>query len=524
MKVKTSYILIAIIVLGFFLRFYKLSTNFLFSIDQSEDLYRLQEIADIVKSGKFTNLPIKGEAGTDNSGMGVPIGTYSVYTGVFYFYFLLPIAVAVSFSPFGLTVFFALLNIGSIPLVYFAGKELFNKKTGLIAAYLYAVSYWVNAFARTIWTPSPEPVFVLISLCLMLLVKKGKIILWPLLLFSISALSQIHDSGYYYSGYFLLLIFCLKLPLPKKLSNWAISILCFLLPIFPTVLNEFMTGFKLVPQVINAFNTGANSGSLQIYDLLLKFWNFWTTVVNPWQYNTYLKDVYGVWGNIIQISSLIISVVLLVGGMALLNKKDISKKVFISFLITFIALPYLTKIYYRDDQIGLVFWGSAFSLIGSFPIIFLWQASVIDLIWNTGKIGKFVTALILVCFAIVNIFTEHNHIWEKKGDPRFNYGDKLKIVEAIKQDLGDRKYSFNFLDEAIDGGKEFLYLLDYTKTDRPVNFKGKPYVGSSLIEYKLLEGEPEVEYTVATRPNWSRFGTDSQMVAQSGDLVLYKNH
>ncbi len=253
-KNKTAiFVLLGAIIFGLILRFNKLSTNFVFGKDQSEDMYKLAEIASTIKNGQFTNLPLIGEPGTDRTRTQTPNKDYTVYTGVFYFYFLLPVAVAASFNPFLVTTFFAFLNALTIFVVYLAAKELFDRKTGFISAFLFAVSFWPNVFARAIWTPSMMPFFVSLSFYLLILIKKGKTHFWPLFAFFVSALSQIHNSGYFYLVLFIALVLVLKPKLPKTFMGRILPTILFFIPVFPTLVNEFNTGFRFIPQVFKAF-------------------------------------------------------------------------------------------------------------------------------------------------------------------------------------------------------------------------------------------------------------------------------
>jgi len=157
-------IMLAILFLGIFLRFYKLSTNFIFGMDQSEDMYNLVSIHETLKDGRFSDLPIIGEPGTYKTNENIPISRYPVYSGVFYLYFLLPIAILTSFDPVGLVMFFAAMSAIAIFAIYLVGKELFDNRTGLIAAFLFSTSYFINIYGRTIWTPSLIPCFVVFAL------------------------------------------------------------------------------------------------------------------------------------------------------------------------------------------------------------------------------------------------------------------------------------------------------------------------------------------------------------------------
>jgi 4-amino-4-deoxy-L-arabinose transferase-like glycosyltransferase len=56
------------------------------------------------------------------------------------------------------------INLATIPIVYLAQKELVNKRAGLIAATLFAVSPTMIKYSRFMWAPHPVPFFIFLSL------------------------------------------------------------------------------------------------------------------------------------------------------------------------------------------------------------------------------------------------------------------------------------------------------------------------------------------------------------------------
>lgn len=522
MKSKLGFIfLVGLVLLAIFLRFYKLSTNFIFDSDQGDDMFKLVEMSDNIKSGKFDKLPLIGEAGTDNTGVEIPTGNYNIYTGVFFLYLILPFAWLANFNPLGLTIFFAILNLLAIPFIYLSGKELVNKRVGFFAALLFSTSYWMNAFSRAIWTPSPVPFFVAVSIYLMLLIKRGKNSVWPLFLFSVASISQMHDSGYFYAFLFIVLIFVLKLPKPKKILTTITSTILFLFPVLPTIIYEFKTNFRFTHSLINIFTS--SSAGLNIVDIGVKFWDFWITVINPWQYNTYLIDVYGLLGILATIIIFAAMAISLFGAIIIFPKGSDLKKILYVFLIAIFALPSFTKSFYLDSSRGLVLSGSVFSLIGAMPFVFIWHSYILDYFWSKGFFAKYLSLLILVTVIAVNILFIEKNVWTKILDPRFSYGDKVKIALELKNNLGNRNYSLDFIDIDRYGSREYLYLFDYYKIKQPVYFKGRKDAKSSFIDYVLQPGEPDVYYLIINRIGEKRIEPNDNynFVAQSSDLRLY---
>ncbi len=526
------FLLILIVGLGIFLRFYKLPTNFIFDIDQSEDLYKLRGIARIVSEGEFTNLPLKGEPGTyligdfDKDNL-----DYPVYTGVFYFYFLLPFAILSNFEPFKLTAIFAIFNIASIVISYFVGKELFNKRVGVIFALLMSTSFWMNFFSRAIWTPSPTPLFTLLSLLFLAKIKKGETSYWPLFLFFVSGLSQIHNSGYYFLFLFLILPLVLRLKLPKSFKEIALSILGFLIPIFPTIVYEFMTGFKLFPETFRAMSIqladyagSAGSVSLpEVFWLILRdFFGFWVTTLNALQFNPYFGESAGSIHGFLYFFFIAISIFSILSIFTIKGKNNWIKTFFITFCLTFLIIPFAAKRYYADTSLGLFFGPATFSMYAAMPIVLMSISYFLNLLFQKGLMGKATAVLYITFLSLVNILTIKHYIWEN-NDIRFNYSDKLDIVKFIKSDTDSQSYSLAFSDPDYDGF-EFIYLLDKEKIERPVSYNGKKTVYSLMAIHKLSEGVAKKDYLIVGEPNWEKSlpDMDYELVFEKGRFKVYR--
>ena len=145
---KSEFILLSIILLvGSFLRLYRISQYMTFLGDEGRDMILIRRI--------FTELhpPLIGP-GTSVGGM---------YLGPLYYYLMaIPLLIA-SFSPVGPSVAVALVGVATIILVWVIGRKWFSREAGLIAAALYATSPTVIHFSRSSWNPNVMPFFALLS-------------------------------------------------------------------------------------------------------------------------------------------------------------------------------------------------------------------------------------------------------------------------------------------------------------------------------------------------------------------------
>src|SRR3989338_4095221 len=121
---KKNWILILILIIGAFLRLYKIDQYMTFLGDEGRDSIIVRNL--LVKAD-----PILIGPGTSVGGM---------YLGPLYYYFMAPFLLLSNFSPVGPAVGVALLGVTTIYLLYIVCKEWFSKTAGLIASVLFAIS------------------------------------------------------------------------------------------------------------------------------------------------------------------------------------------------------------------------------------------------------------------------------------------------------------------------------------------------------------------------------------------------
>lgn len=144
---KEFWILFIILLAAAFLRLYRISEYMTFLGDEGRDVI-------IVR-----NLLVHGDPIL--IGPGTSIG--SMYLGPLYYYFIAPSLWLFNFSPVGPAVQIALLGVTTVWLVWWVGREWFNKNAGLIAAGLYAISPVIIIYSRSSWNPNIMPFFGLLS-------------------------------------------------------------------------------------------------------------------------------------------------------------------------------------------------------------------------------------------------------------------------------------------------------------------------------------------------------------------------
>lgn len=168
-QLRTKLWLLLIMSLATFLRVYNLKSSLILSADQAAAFLLADRIINhghIILVGPFTSL----------WKVNLLAPTYYYLITLFYYFLRNELIVSYVFSLFGIV---------SIFVVYLLGRELFNSKTGLLAAVLYAISNTMISYSRNIWEPHLVPFFISLSLYLLLISKrKSSILLFLTSLFS----------------------------------------------------------------------------------------------------------------------------------------------------------------------------------------------------------------------------------------------------------------------------------------------------------------------------------------------------
>ena len=132
---KKNWLLILIILLAAFLRLYRIGDYMEFLGDQGRDVLIIR---DFLKNGNLFFIGPQTSVG-------------NMYLGPFFYYLITPSLLLSNFNPIGPAIFIALINIGAVFLSYWVGKKWFNKSTGLIAAFIFAISPVAIKYSTFIW-------------------------------------------------------------------------------------------------------------------------------------------------------------------------------------------------------------------------------------------------------------------------------------------------------------------------------------------------------------------------------------
>lgn len=483
---KNQFIFLLIFISGLFLRVYK----FPLTVNLGTDQGAAYLIADRIINEN--QLLLVGPLTTVWQINLLPPTYYYLFT---LFFFFLRNEIAVSFA-------FAIFGIFSIYLIYLAGKELFNRKTGLIASLLYATSFTMVNYGRDAWEPHLVPFFIILSLYLGISGQKlgnRKLIWLSVLSFTISLMYV--SSFLLIVPFFFFWIYCFGKNFSKIRSLFEAGfafLLFLLLNYLPVIIYESSRSFPSLGflwQTLKGNNEyisyGRTSFINSVYDHLSLF-------------NEAL------WPSFPQESLLFVAIILIVSIYFIRKGVNIFFSLITASIIWAIIL---TGIYQNKPEIY------RFSAI--FPLFFLLLAFLTSkirrgLLWllfiflftvyfysNFSAISKIITlrenANINKLYKIAEIilkstgtksFTLYTITPEEK-DNHYSTSYWWALEKLTGERLAILNEAGNWIEQDLDKEKEFIYLIC---RDFAVNEDKKSACLEKLIEKYRLERTIEDEF------------------------------
>lgn len=253
-----TIVLVCILLLGVYLRVYKISEYMTFLGDEGRDMLVIKHM---IVDHKFTLL-----------GPTASVGGF--FLGPIYYYFMLPFVWISGLNPAGAAFMVALFGIAAIYVVYRLGKDAFDEWVGLCAAALFCVSPVVIAYSRSSWNPNLVPFFstLLIYLLWRSVVKnEPKLLFWVGVCLGIGL--QLH-----YLFLFLFPVVGIWYFITGRRRDWIIYYVVglggFLVGYGPFLAFELRHGFPNTISIINFLREGEGTGFV-----VSAFWNTISDVI-----------------------------------------------------------------------------------------------------------------------------------------------------------------------------------------------------------------------------------------------------
>lgn len=232
---KDFCIVLAIILIAAFFRFYRLPEYMTFLGDEGRDALMIKRI--LVEH----DIPL----------IGPPTSIGNIYLGPLYYY-MMTVSMAIFWlNPVTAAYQVAVIGVLTVGLIYYLGRVWFGKSAGWVASFLYAISPVTIIYSRSSWNPNPAPFFALVSIWSLYLAQKFKDFRWFILTgASVAAAAQMHYLALILipvAG--ILWLYSLSLKLRKKIDgrNFFIGtaggVLAFLALMSPLVIFDLKHNF-----------------------------------------------------------------------------------------------------------------------------------------------------------------------------------------------------------------------------------------------------------------------------------------
>lgn len=250
-KNREIFILIFLIFIAGFFRFYNLEKRAVFFADEERDAYVVAKT--IITDHHLTLI-----------GPSTSVG--NIYLGPAWYYFLLPWYLIFRGDPIAAPVAISFIGVLTTILFYIFGKEIFNQKTGFIAALIYGSSSYLISITNRAWNPSLIPITSLIFIYSLYKLKHDHKNFWWGIVVSIGLGVQFHLTAFLYFPALIIFLLIYKLKISKKFL--VLGSLFFVFLISPLIIFDLKHNFWNTKAIIiflkNIF-LGLNFGNQKIY-------------------------------------------------------------------------------------------------------------------------------------------------------------------------------------------------------------------------------------------------------------------
>lgn len=475
--------LIFLVFLGIFGRAVEIiNQNYLWGFDQGREYLMTR---DIVVNHHLTLIGTALGAGS--------AGIQGIFHGPGYYYFLAIPFIIFNGDPYGGVVLMFVFSLSVLLVAYLLGCKMFGKAGGLILLAMFSLSPPLMSQARSIWSPHPSTLFVILSFYFTYLIgiSKKKIFLYIFL-------------AAFFAGFIYNFEFAIAIPLTlgliiyslfkfkKDIVKYVILVSGFLIAYLPMILFEIRHKFMALNGIVAYLNSPKSSHGPA----------FVQNVVDHW--GSFIYNVSGSFPSQNLIPPLLLLALLVVSAIYLVGKeKRVEVKSFIIYLmslplITFIILTFLRNTVYPNYLYHL-------------NVLYLILFVYILLSFNKSKnnnTGKYVFSFLSLFFLIVAIPANAKMITYDLKD----YGGDAKIkgkeaaIDYIYKDANGQKFGLLVFSPPV-----YTYPYDYLLVWYGQKKYGyTPTQSKKGLFYLLIEVDP-------AKP-WSYQGW-IQTVIKSGKVI-----
>lgn len=479
-KSKSSSVpfpLILIILLAAILRFYKLSELFHWTLDEEYWSYVPFNIAT------GYHLPL----------IGGHISGTGLYSGPLFVWLMsLPVWLTGG-SPLGIATVVSLMGVVTLIAMYWVGKLLFDTRTGLIAALIWASSMLAIIYDRKYWNASPIPLLALLAILCLWKISCGKI-RWSYPLAVVLALA-VHAHA---TGFVLFLSTALGwavfgLPVKSRVTLGAVGV--FVLLQTPLLLFELRHDFLNSRALVGVISQSGTQASIsqavsEIAGLVSR--TAGRLIYLP-QGADLVKELTlcSAYASSRFIPPLLVQAVALLPLAYLLRKsKETPSKLLLLVLVVNVGAMLLYRLTAAEEN-----WYpgqlSEYFLFPSLPVFVLAAAAVLTALMKRPRVPITLTGGVLGIFVISNV---SSLLTARHSD---GYLRKAQLVDMIAEKVGGERFSLEMIsdDPCLQYGYRYLFTLEGKE---PVRSYLDPMM-LWLYERRLPKGEPTLVVTIERR-------------------------
>ncbi len=458
------FLLLVIILASVFFRLYRVDALLGFYYDQGRDALKVQEI-----------LALK-----DFPAIGPTTGIAGLFLGPFWFYFLTPFYFIGRGNPTVAASFVALFDVGAVFLMYWLGKEFYNRRVGLLAAFFWGFSYYLTLSARWLSNPSPVPFFTILllyGLGRFFLQKKDKYLILVSLCLAVSLQLEMASAIFFIPSIALMwLIFRPKIKSKKNLF-WAIGI--FLAFLVPQALFEVKNKFLMTRNFFSFSRGGINTDIAKTWALptlefikerIFAYFNIFFSKLetNPSYGSKFLSALW---------------LIFLIFKLPLAIKRKSEENSMILILLIFLFVPLFFLLFFVGNY-GQLY---DYYLTGFFPAFILLFALFVAFLFKK-KIYWPLFALIIFWFAYFNLPFLKNYLSAGVDGPtHITLGNQLQSVDWIYEDAKEENFNVDvYVPPVIPYAYEYLFKW---RGERVYHYQ--PVVENVPLLYTLYEVDLE---------------------------------
>ncbi|MFH1970789.1 MAG: glycosyltransferase family 39 protein [Patescibacteria group bacterium] len=445
-------LLILLLAIASFLRFYKIGQYMTFLGDEGRDAIIVRRfLVD------FDLMLI---------GPGTSVG--NMYLGPLYYYMMAPALWLFNYSPLGPAFQIAVLGVITVLIVWLITKEWFGKKGAFIAALLYSISPTVIIYSRSSWNPNIMPFFSILSIYSIWRIWKKLDLKWLLGLGIFLAFAlQSHYLGlllFPIIGVFYLLTVIKLWPRKKNLDKTKekifykrerklfikfslIGLSTFLFLMSPLVIFDARHGWRNISSIEKFFTERQTTVSARP----------WTAIPKIPEITQEISSRL-IGGKNIPIGGWVLVIVSVFSFVILVTKKKFKENEVSAYTILFIWIffaiigfgIYKQEVY--DHYYGF-FFTAPFVLVGG-----LFE----DLLNRSKKFGKMFIWILVSILVYLNILEN-----PFKYNPNNQLGRSEKVAQKIKEEYDNQPFNLAVIAERNyeDGYQYFLEKMKLPVTD-----------------------------------------------------------